>query len=399
MARLHDRMAWHVDTGRVPGLISLVARNGEPQVDVIGSRRLGDSTPLPRDAIFRIASLTKPIAAAAAMILVDDAVLRLDDPVERLLPELADRRVLRSIDAELDDTVPAERAITLEDLLTFRLGFGQTMAPPGTYPIQRAEADLQLRTLGPPWPPSPHDPDTWIRHFGSLPLLHQPGAAWMYNTGSQVLGVLIERATGRPVQSFLDERLFGPLGMTSTGFSVPPDQLHRFTTAYAPDPAGERLDVLDDADDSWWATPPPMANLSGWAVSTIDDFWSFVAMLLGRGMHRGTRILSERSVELMTSNHVPAAQRAAAAPFLSDRVGWGFCMAASIPHEADGGNDPLVSGEPNGFGWTGGTGTAWYSDPVTGLTGVLFTQRAMTSPQPPEVFTDFWRLAYAALDG
>ncbi len=179
LARLHDRMAWHVETGKMPGLITLVARHGrhhhDVHVDVIGAKAFGDAEPMPRDAIFRIASLTKPITAVAAMVLVDDGVLTLDTAVDEYLPELADRRVLRSLDAPLDDTVPAERAITLEDLLTFRLGFGAVMAPPDTYPIQVAERELQLCTLGPPWPPPSHTPDEWIGHFGSLPLMYQPG--------------------------------------------------------------------------------------------------------------------------------------------------------------------------------------------------------------------------------
>ena len=158
LARLHDRMAWHVESGQMPGLITLVARNGESHVDVVGTPSFEDSSPLRRDAIFRIASLTKPMSAAAAKMLVDDGVLHLDDAVDHYLPELADRRVLREIGSELDDTVPAKRSITVDHLLSFRLGFGVIMAPPGTYPIQVAEDELQLKTLGPPWPPTPHSP-------------------------------------------------------------------------------------------------------------------------------------------------------------------------------------------------------------------------------------------------
>jgi CubicO group peptidase (beta-lactamase class C family) len=184
LARLHDAMVSHVERGAMPGLIALLARGGHAHVDVIGTGSFGDSRPMPRDAVFRIASLTKPIAAVAAVILMEDGALRLDDRVDELLPELANRRVLRSIDSELDDTVPAVRPITVEDVLTFRLGFGTVMVPPGTYPIQRAEEELQLRTLGPPWPPTPHPPDAWMQRLGSLPLMHQPGDHWIYNTGA-----------------------------------------------------------------------------------------------------------------------------------------------------------------------------------------------------------------------
>ena len=157
------------------------------------------------------------------------------------------------------------------------------MAPPDTYPIQAAERELRLCTLGPPWPPTPHTPDEWIRRFGSLPLMHQPGEQWMYNTGSQVLGVLLERAAGKPLEDFLRERIFEPLGMNDTGFSVAPHQRDRFTTAYAPDPESDVLNVLDGVENSYWSEPPAFPNAGGGLVSTIDDFWAFVAMLLADG--------------------------------------------------------------------------------------------------------------------
>ena len=218
--------------------MALLARGGDVHVEVLGRAALDDPAPLQRDAIFRIASLTKPIGAAGAMVLVDDGVLSLSDPVDALLPELAGRRVLRSLESGLDDTVPAERPITVEDLLTFRLGFGIIMVPPGTYPIQEAEAELGLMTLGPPWPPPPFGSDEWIARFGTLPLLHQPGAEWRYNTGAQVLGILLERASGQPLETFLRQRLFEPLGMVDTSFSVPVEKRGRFTTAYMPDGVG-----------------------------------------------------------------------------------------------------------------------------------------------------------------
>ena len=217
-----------------------MARGPDVHVEVLGHAAVDDPAPLRRDAIFRIASLTKPIAAAGAMALVDDGVLSLGDPVESYLPELADRRVLRSLVSALDDTVPAERSITVEDLLTFRLGFGAIMAPPGAYPVQDAEAELGLMTLGPPWPPPPFGSDEWIRRFATLPLLEQPGAAWRYNTGAHVLGVLLERASGQPLEAFLRARLFESLGMVDTSFSVPTEKQGRFTTAYRPDPARMR---------------------------------------------------------------------------------------------------------------------------------------------------------------
>lgn len=393
MGRLRKRLAPPVENGEVPALAALVARDDDVHVEILGSLALGDSRPLPRRAIFRIASLTKPITAAGAMTLIDDGAVALSDPVERFVPELADRRVLRSLDASLGETTPAERSITVEDLLTFRLGFGAIIAPPGTYPIQDAEAELELRTLGPPWPPPPFGSDEWIARFATLPLLHQPGADWRYNTGAQVLGILLERASGQPLEAFLRGRLFEPLGMTDTSFTVPVGKIDRFTTAYMPEAESGTLGLLDPPTGGWWNEPPAMANGAGMLVSTLDDFWAFVSMLVARGRHEGTQLLSPQSVDAMTADHLTAAQRASGSLFLGDQGGgWGYGMAAPGPLAAE----PPV---PWGYGWNGGTGTVWTTDPLRGLTGILLTTRAMTSPEPPPLFTTFWETAYAAMAG
>ncbi len=391
LARLHDAMVSHVERGAMPGLITLVAGHGTTHVDVIGAGAFGDRKPLSRDAIFRIASLSKPIAAVAAMMLVEDGVLRLEDSVNELLPELANPKVLRTVDAELDDTVPAIRPITVDDLLTFRLGLGHPMAAPGTYPIQRAEEELQLKAFGPPWPPTPYTPDAWIHHLGSLPLMYQPGEQWLYDTGARVLGVLIERAAEKPLEAFLRERIFGPLGMDDTGFSVSPRQLDRLTTAYEPDPETGALDILDGVEDSYWSVPPAFPNAAGWLVSTIDDYWTFVRMMRDRGLHDRVRIISEASVELMTTDRLTSPQRESARLFLGEHGGWGLGLLTPAA-DSDG------RGVPGGYGWDGGTGTTWRTDIDRDITGILFTQRALTSPEPPEVFSDFWNAAYQAIE-
>src|SRR5437588_786841 len=234
----------------------------------------------------------------AGLVRVGDGTLQLDEPVDRLMPELADRKVLRQLDSALEDTVPANRVITVRDLLTFRMGTGIVFAPPGTYPIQVAMEELELGQ-GPPQPSVPPEPDEWIRRLGTLPLVHQPGERWMYNTGADVLGVLIARSSGRPFEAFLRERLFDPLGMRDTGFGVPEGRLDRL---------------------------PP-------------GFWTSV--ITGR-----------------------------------DDVGR----------------------RPGTFGWDGGLGTVWYSDPEADLVTILMTQRAWESPIPPAVCVDFWTSAYAAIE-
>jgi CubicO group peptidase (beta-lactamase class C family) len=387
-ATLHDAMTRHVDAGEVPGLAYLVARGDDVRVETIGTSSFDDPTPLDRSAIFRIASLTKPITAVATMSLVEEGIVGLDQAVDDLLPELADRRVLRALDAELDDTVPAERPITVEDLLSSRFGFGTVLTPPDTLPIQRAEAELELHSIsGPPWPPGGHDVDSWIAALGSLPLMYQPGAQWLYNTSAQVLGVLLARATGDPVGTVMRDRIFEPLGMPDTGFVVPADRRQRLTTFYRPDDETGSPVAFDTPENSWWATPEPLPDASGWLVSTIDDYWAFVAMVLGRGSARGRRVLSPESVALMTTDRLTAAQRDASGLFLVD-LGWGLGLATPAAGTAA----PF----PSGVGWDGGTGTTWRSDLATGATGILFTQRQATSPEPPPLMRDFWAGVNAA---
>jgi CubicO group peptidase (beta-lactamase class C family) len=245
LARMHDFMVGYVERGEVPGLVTLVSRRGEVHVDAIGAQAFADPTPMRRDTIFRISSMTKPVIAAATMILVEEGKLRLDDPVERWLPELGNRRVLKRLDGPLEDTEPAKRAITVRDLLTLRMGFGQMMAPPDAYPILKRANEQQIG-MGPPTPSSMPAPDEWMRRLGQLPLMHQPGERWMYNTGSDVLGVLIARASGQPLETFLHERLFDPLEMRDTGFSVPATSLDRLATSNWTDPASGKLTIYDE---------------------------------------------------------------------------------------------------------------------------------------------------------
>jgi CubicO group peptidase (beta-lactamase class C family) len=390
LACLHDSMAAQVATRQLPGLVTLVASADDVHIDTVGTPSFEDERAMARDAIFRIASLTKPITAVATMALVEAGRFQLEDPIDEFVPELADRKVLRAIDAELDDVVPANRPISVEDLLSSRLGFGSVMAPPGSYPIQRAEADLGLQSIGgPPWPPVARDVDGWIGALGSLPLMYQPGEQWLYNSSSQVLGVLLARACGQDLESVLRERIFEPLGMVDTGFTVRAEHVGRLTTAYQPDPDTGELSVLDGVVDSWWSTPPTFPDASGWLVSTIDDYWSFVSMLLSGGTRHGERILSPDSVALMTTDRLTSSQRDASALFLGEHGGWGLGMG--VPATGSSGQ-PL----PCGVGWEGGTGTAWRTNPRNGVTGIQLTQRALNSPVPPPMVEAFWAGVNAA---
>jgi CubicO group peptidase (beta-lactamase class C family) len=392
LERMHSIMAGYVADGSVPGLVTAVSRRGEAHVDVIGSKSVGKSDPMRRDTIFRITSMTKPVTAVAAMILVEECRLRLDEPVDRLLPELADRKVLRRLDGPLDDTVPARRPITLRDLLTLRFGLGIIMEPSASFPIQRALNELQIVGFGPPDVATPHEPDEWMRRLGTLPLMHQPGERWMYNTGSYVLGVLVARAAGQPLETFLRERIFEPLGMKDTSFSVPAGQRDRLASAYFPNAATGTLDMHDGVDDSRWARPPAFPDGGAGLVSTVDDYLAFGEMLLNKGRHGRQRILSRLSVEAMTSDHLSAEQKASASwvPGFFDNCGWGF--GVSVITRRDG-----IESVPGRFGWDGGFGTSWASDPKEELCAILLTQRAVF-PHTSSVYMDFWTSTYQAID-
>jgi len=392
LGHMHDVMAGYVERGEVPGIVTLVCRRDEVHFDAIGTKMVGGRDPVRRDTIFRIASMTKPITAAATMILVEECKLRLDEPVDRLLPELADRKVLKRLDAPLEETVPAERPVTVRDLLTFRMGFGVVMAPPGTYPIQRAVSELLL-FQGPPQPQAPPAPDEWLGRLGTLPLMHQPGAKWMYHTGSDVLGVLIARASGQPFETFLRERLFEPLLMKDTGFSVPAAHLDRMATSYWTNPATGAFELYDPAEAGQWSRPPAFPSGGGGLVSTVDDYLAFGRMMLNRGKYGNERILSKASVETMTTDQLTPEQKAVSGLVAGyfDSHGWGFGVSVVTRRED-------LAGSVGRFGWDGGLGTSWYSDPREDMVGILMTQRAWTSPNPPDVRSDFWTSAYQAID-
>jgi CubicO group peptidase (beta-lactamase class C family) len=392
LGRMHEVMTGYVERGEVPGIVTGLSRRGQVHVDAFGVKVLGGHDPIGRDTISRIASMTKPITAVATMILVEECKLRLDDPVDRLLPELAGRKVLKQLDGPLDETVPAARPITVRDLLTFRMGFGIVMAPPGTYPIQQATDDLLLGQ-GPPRPQRPPAPDEWVRRLGSLPLMHQPGEKWMYHTGSDVLGVLIARASGQPFETFLHERVFEPLNMKDTAFSVQRSKLDRFATSYRTNPGTGELEVYDAAEGGEWSRPPAFPSGGGGLVSTIDDYLAFGQMMLNKGEHAGRRILSQASVEVMTTDQLTPEQKAVSGlgPNFFDNHGWGFGVSV-VTRRVD------LAGSIGTFGWSGGLGTSWSTDPRKELVGVLLTQRAWTSPVPPDVCRDFWTLAYQAID-
>jgi len=389
-------LAQHVDSGKIPGLVALVSRGGETHVEAVGTMRHDGGAPMRRDAIFRMASTTKPVTMAAAMVLLDECRLRLDDLVEQWLPELADRQVLKRIDSPLDDTVPARRPITVRDLLTSTFGLGVDLTSMGT-PIMDAIFERGVFSQNAQDAPGP---DEWMRRLGTLPLMHQPGERWQYQISNDVLGVLVARVTGQSFEAFLRERIFEPLGMKDTGFHVPADKIDRLPTSYVPDPQTGEFTVWDEAAGGQYSQPPAFQSGGGGLVSTVDDYHAYFQMLLNGGMHGSKRILSRPAVELMTTNCLTPEQNAAVNAMARDNVhisfgqgqhgGWGFGMAVRTYR-----GDYAPVGQ---FGWDGGTGTSTYADPHHQLTGTLLTQVGMSTPDSARLIHDFWTTLYQAID-
>ncbi|GAA0585447.1 serine hydrolase domain-containing protein [Streptomyces crystallinus] len=383
MSELHDILRGHVGgDGRAPGAVGLVARGDEVEVAAVGSADAEGSAPMARDTIFRIASVTKPIVAAAVLALVEDGRLALDAPVSEWLPELASPVVVRTPASPVDDVVPAVRPITVEDLLTSRAGYGF----PADFSLPAVKPLFTELLQGPPRPQDVAARDAWMAALGHIPLLHQPGEAWLYNTCSDIQGVLIARAGGVSLPEFLAERIFGPLGMTDTSFAVPAADLDRFTGYYRAGAAEKGGLELVDARDGQWSTPPAFPSGAGGLVSTVDDLHAFARMLLAGGTVDGHRVLSPALVRRMTTDHLTPAQRRASALFLEGQ-GWGYGGAVDV-EAADPWN------VPGRFGWIGGTGTAAHIVPATGTTTILLTQLELAGPSPlPDRMRDFWRYA------
>lgn len=334
-------------SGASPGAAALVARGDDVEVE-----SAGELTP---DSIVRIASMGKPITAAALLVLVDEGVVALADPIARWLPELATPSVVRSPESPLGDLVPVARAITVEDVLTSRAGWGflSDLSLPAVEELFRRLPLFDVRET----------PDEWLRSLAAVPLLRQPGEAWLYNTCSDIQGVLISRASDKPLPEFFAERVFEPLRMVDTDFYVPARKLDRLPPYHAHDA------MLAAAD---WTRPPPFPSGAGGLVSTLADWHRFGRMLLDGG----DGLLSRESVQRMTTNHLTPEQRNAATVLL-EGAGWGFggCV------------------EPDGsYGWNGGIGTTARIKPSTGTVAILLTQQQMPGPVP--LMREFWRYAF-----
>jgi CubicO group peptidase (beta-lactamase class C family) len=369
-----------VASGMVPGVVALVARGDDVDVAAAGVQTLEAGTPMAADSIFRIASTTKPITAAAVMALVDDRVLRLDSPIGEWIPELAAPMVVRTPSSPVDDVVPANRPITVFDLLASRAGYG--FASDFELPLMQAIFAVQKDGREPDnFPPQ----DEWIARLAELPMLYQPGEAWLYDTPSAIQGLLIARASGQELPEFLAERFFGPLGMVDTGFVVGAAARERFTGYYRADDSG--FDLVDGPDGQW-SRPPAMALGNGGLAGTVTDWMQFGRMLLAGGTASdGKRVLSEESVRDLLTDHTTLAHRMIGELFL-DGQGWGFGGSVDLDRR----NPWNVPGR---YGWTGGTGTSAHIIPSTDTVAVLLAQVAVDSPLPAPWIRTFGEYAAA----
>ncbi|MGI9053369.1 MAG: serine hydrolase domain-containing protein [Ilumatobacteraceae bacterium] len=382
MTALTDALARHVESGEVPGLVAVVGRHDAVDVTVLGDQAVG-GTPMREDSLFRIASIGKPITAAAVLTLVADERVALDDPIGDWLPELAEPRVLREPTGPIDDTVAAARPITVRDLLRSTNGHGF----PSDFSAPVVALLFERLRQGPPQPQLVPPPDEWMAILSGIPLLHQPAEGFTYNTAFDILGVLVARATGQPFAGYVADRILRPLGMTETGLVFPTGTADRATTYYRRGDDGDRDGDLAmvDAPDGQWSSEPAFASGAGGFVSTVADVLAFQRMLLANGGD----VLPPELVAAMMTDQLNAAIRATDTAFL-DGQSWGYGGGVDIAVR----NPWNVLGR---YGWVGGTGTSAYIVPADGSVAILLTQVELAGPNGSAVLESFWAAAASHL--
>ena len=366
LARITDMTQRYVDEGKLAGVVTLVARGGKiVHFDSVGQRGANDSRPLARDALFRIYSMTKPITAVAAMMLYEEGKFQLSDPVAKFVPELADLKVL--VDGE---EVPAEETMTMLHLLTHTTGLSYGFNPED--PVDQLYREKQ--------PLSAKDLDDFATRLGELPLKFEPGARWHYSVAVDVTGLVVERLSGQSFDVFLEERIFKPLGMVDTFFNVPPEKMDRFLPNHYWNAEEEQLaEMGEPAFASYRDTQ--MYSGGGGLVSTTMDYLRFCEMVRRGGELDGERLLSPKTVEFMTANHLSAAIEGGGSgeqPFGRGARGFGFGLGWGVV------TDPIaarVLGSAGEYNWGGAAGTVFWIDPVEDMV-VLGMIQLMGSPWP-----------------
>jgi CubicO group peptidase (beta-lactamase class C family) len=395
LAQTRAAMQRFVDAGHIAGIVMLTWRNGEiAQADALGCRDLETRTPMTRDTLFRIASMTKPVTSVAALMLVEDGRIALESAVTNWLPELSKLTVLRDPEGPLTQTEPVRKPITLLDLLTHRAGFAYHFTASGPLAPAYESVFNGFDAMV--------DPARWLEHIAELPLMYQPGVRWQYGISTDVLGALVQRVAGMPLGEFFRTRIFEPLGMKDTAFAVTPAQAARLSTSYVVDQDGRRA-VEDHPSTSRWLKPERFQSGGGGLVSTADDYLQFARVLLGRGRlqgdaaerAKGPRLLSHKSVDLMRSNFLTPEQRTIPAFGYPIWRAQGFGLGVSV---IDDPAQQLPAGyrSMGSFSWPGALGTSWFADPVENMIGIMLIQRRSAEPFP--LAKEYERLVYAAID-
>ncbi len=396
--RLKTILQGYVDRNEIAGGVVLVQRGSEEAyAESIGWQDREAQIPMKRDTLFRIMSMTKPITAVAVLMLVEEGKIRLYDPVDVWLPELAHRMVLRDPYGSLDDVFPASRPITLHDLLTSRPGIGW-----GEHRLQPTLLNLLPAPVAAPVGAENAeqlDPDAWMARLGELPLVYEPGTHFLYHIAHDILGVLIARITGQSLETFFRERIFEPLGMVDTSLTLPAEKRHRLAVAYAPAPEGGLM-VVDHPRSTGWNQAPLFPSGGGGLLSTADDYQRFGRMLLLKGELDGVRLLSRKAVEAMTTDHLTPEQHTH--PFFDEtdfdgssmwtNKGYGYGVSVRTRQIGLG---PSVGS----FFWPGVLGSTWIADLQENLIATLMIQlRGAQLPNNSHIAQDYWTMIYQAIE-
>jgi CubicO group peptidase (beta-lactamase class C family) len=382
LARTSRQLQLYIDQNKLAGAVTLVARHGKvAQLDVLGQAVLAPPRPMQADTIFRIYSMTKPVTAAAVLMLFEEGRFRLTDPVSTYIPEFKKVRVVNPDPAGVTGTVPPIREVTIHDLLThtagLSYGFDENNMIDELYRekvwklLDERQGEATLQEM--------------VQAITKIPLAYQPGTAWRYSVANDVLGYLVEVTSGQTFADFLKQRIFDPLGMPDTGFYVPEDQLERFAAMYTPaEGGGLKLDPASDSPQ--YKYPPKAPSGGGGLVSTVMDYFRFAQMLLNRGELDGTRILGRKTVELMTTPALPVGVWRDGIP--------NSCYGLGVEVITDLGSTYGL-GSVGKFGWSGAATTHFWVDPVEELVGIILVQLMPFDAQP--VRMDFQNLVYQAL--
>ena len=361
-----------IGSGDLSGAVTLIWRAGDVvQATAYGQANIAEARPMARDTLFRIASMTKPITSVAALMLLEEGKLSLDDPISRWAPEFTDMRVLKNAAGPLDETYAAPRAITVEDLMTHRAGLAYAFSSVG--PIAHAYHAALGDVLS-----QPLTPDAWMKALGGLPLSYAPGERFHYSHATDVLGFIVGRIAGIDFRRFLFERIFEPLGMNDTDFYIPPEKRDRAAVVYRLD---EAADALEPVEFTRYDTPPVFCGGGGGLISTADDYLKFARLLLNSGEVDGVRLLKSETVASMRTNRLTDTQRQIDFMGIPFWVGQGFGLGVSVITDAQK-QAWMGAGSEGSFGWPGAFGTWWQADPVEDMIAIYLIQNSM--PLGPE---------------